>query len=150
MSFCQTAPLLPSVTQQQNVREYWWEDSASTAIPPTSTSNVVGQKNKTGGITFGATYTHLQKHLGRFAVCISLWFTGAQEFGSKMGFLLFVAEICFTSLFSFLCSESLSKILWGGKEKEEKAVWVCSVMRKAVLKSSQCGDRNLCWWHPWR
>ena len=28
----QTAPLLPSVTQQQNVIEYWWEGSTSTAI----------------------------------------------------------------------------------------------------------------------
>ena len=25
--FCQTAPLLPSVTQQQHVMEYWWEGS---------------------------------------------------------------------------------------------------------------------------
>jgi len=54
--FCQTAPLLPSVTWQQNVREYWWEDSDSTAIPPTSASDIVGQHNKIGDITFGATF----------------------------------------------------------------------------------------------
>ena len=40
------APLLPSVTQQQNRMEYWWECSASSAVTPTSTSDVVGQQNK--------------------------------------------------------------------------------------------------------
>ena len=34
MSFCQTTPLLPSVSHQQNVMEYWWEGSTSTAVPP--------------------------------------------------------------------------------------------------------------------
>ena len=34
--FCQIAPLLPSVIWQQHAMGYWWEDSASTAIPPTS------------------------------------------------------------------------------------------------------------------
>ena len=51
MSSCQSAPLLPSVTQQQNVREYWQDGSASTG---TSTSDVVGWHNKKGGITFRA------------------------------------------------------------------------------------------------
>ena len=51
--FCQTAPLLPSVTQQQNVMEYWWEDSIFTAIHP-SASAVVGYHNTIGGITSGA------------------------------------------------------------------------------------------------
>jgi len=46
------APLLPSVIQQQNVMEYWQEGSISTAVPPTSASNVMGQNNKIGGITF--------------------------------------------------------------------------------------------------
>jgi len=45
-SFCQTAPLLTSVIQWQNVTEYWWERSTSTAIPPTSTSDVVGHHRK--------------------------------------------------------------------------------------------------------
>jgi len=53
MPFCQTAPLLPSVAQQQNVMEYCWEGSASTAISPTSASDVVGQHNKIRGDTFG-------------------------------------------------------------------------------------------------
>lgn len=39
-SFSQAAPLLPSALWQQNVREYSWEDSTSTAIPPISTFNV--------------------------------------------------------------------------------------------------------------
>ena len=34
MPFCQSAPLLPSVTWQQNVMGYWWEGSTSTAVPP--------------------------------------------------------------------------------------------------------------------
>ena len=32
----------------------WWKDSSSIAIPPTSASKVVGQRNKIGGITFRA------------------------------------------------------------------------------------------------
>ena len=39
---------------QQNIMKYWWGGSASTDIPSTSTSNVVGQHDKTGGITFRA------------------------------------------------------------------------------------------------
>ena len=50
MPFCQTAPLLPSVMQQQNVREYWWEGTTSTFIPPTSTSHVLNQ-HQIGGLT---------------------------------------------------------------------------------------------------
>ena len=51
--FCQTAPLLPSVAQQQNVMKYFQEGSTSTAIPPTSASDIVGRHNKIGGITLG-------------------------------------------------------------------------------------------------
>ena len=50
--FCQTAPLLPSVTWQQHVIEYWWEGSTSTAIPPTFAFDFVGQHHKIGHITF--------------------------------------------------------------------------------------------------
>ena len=53
LPFCQTAPLQTSVTQQQHVVEYWWEGSASTARPPTYTSDVMDQYNKIGGFTFG-------------------------------------------------------------------------------------------------
>ena len=52
MPFCLTGPLLPSVTWQQNVMEYWWEGPASTAFPPTSASDAVGYYNKTGGVIF--------------------------------------------------------------------------------------------------
>jgi len=48
------ASLLPSVAWQQHVAKYWWEGSASTAIPLASSSYIVGQHNKIGGITFGA------------------------------------------------------------------------------------------------
>jgi len=52
MPFCQTAPLLSSVAQQQNLMEYWWEGSTSTAISPASASDIVGQHNKIGVINF--------------------------------------------------------------------------------------------------
>ena len=54
---CQTAPLLPSVTWQQRVMEYWFESSTSTAIPPTSTSDIAYQHCKIGGVTFRAALT---------------------------------------------------------------------------------------------
>ena len=54
MPFCQTAPLLPSATWQRRVTGCWWEGSASTAIPPTSASDLMAQRNKKGGITFEA------------------------------------------------------------------------------------------------
>ena len=52
MPFCQTAPLLPSVTWQENVMKYWQEGSATTAVPPTSTSDIMGLYNKIQGIVF--------------------------------------------------------------------------------------------------
>ena len=58
MLLCQTAPLLLSVIGQQNVTEYWWEGPTSTAVTPTSTSDIVGQHNKIGGITFGSALVH--------------------------------------------------------------------------------------------
>jgi len=42
MPFCQTAPLLPFVTLQQDAMEYWWEGSTSTAMPSASISDIVG------------------------------------------------------------------------------------------------------------
>jgi len=36
--------------------EYWWEGSTTAAIPPPSTSGVVGQHHKIGGITFRAAF----------------------------------------------------------------------------------------------
>jgi len=54
MPLCQTGPLLPSVTQQQHVTEYWWEGSTSAAIWPTSASAIMEQHNKMRDITFGA------------------------------------------------------------------------------------------------
>jgi len=35
--------------------EYWWEGSASPAIPPASASDIIGQNHKIEGITFSAT-----------------------------------------------------------------------------------------------
>ena len=61
--FCHTASLLPSVTWQQNVTEYWWEGSVSTVIPPTSASDVVGQHNKIEGITFRAALIHPESRI---------------------------------------------------------------------------------------
>ena len=52
--FCQTAPWLLSVTQQENVMGYWQKGSTSTVVPLTSASNVMSQHNKIGDIIFGA------------------------------------------------------------------------------------------------
>ena len=41
--------MLPSVTRQKNVMEYWWESSAPTAKSPTSTSDSVVQHNNMAG-----------------------------------------------------------------------------------------------------
>jgi len=41
--------------------EYWWEGSAPTAIPPTSASDVMGQHNKIGDISFEAALVICQK-----------------------------------------------------------------------------------------
>jgi hypothetical protein len=60
---CQTAPLLSSVARQQNLTEYWWEGSTSTAITTTFASDVMGQHNKIGGITFGAAYVYSSNDL---------------------------------------------------------------------------------------
>ena len=38
----------------KNIMEYRWEGSTSTAIPPTSDSDIVGQHSKIGEITFRA------------------------------------------------------------------------------------------------
>jgi len=43
-----------SKTEKKNVMKYWWEGLTSTAIPPTSISDITGQQNDTGDITFGA------------------------------------------------------------------------------------------------
>jgi len=40
---CQTAPLLLSVTQQQNIMEYWWEGSSLTTLLLASTFDAVDQ-----------------------------------------------------------------------------------------------------------
>jgi len=54
MPFSQSTSLLPSIAELLNAMEYWSEGSASTAIPPTSASDIVGQHNKIGGITSAA------------------------------------------------------------------------------------------------
>ena len=52
--------MLPSVEQQWNVTDNWQESSTPTAIPSVSASDIVGQYNKMGGITFGAALLHLK------------------------------------------------------------------------------------------
>jgi len=53
--------------------EYWREGSASVRIPPTSTSDVVGQHNKIGGITFGAAVASRETHLSMNILRMNLW-----------------------------------------------------------------------------
>jgi len=62
MPLYQTAPLLPSVTQQQNLMKRWEESSTSRAVSPTAISDVVGQ-HKIGGITFGTALLPENFHL---------------------------------------------------------------------------------------
>ena len=50
VSDCPSAAICHTAT---NVMEYYQEGSASAAISPTSTSDVVGQGSKIEGITFG-------------------------------------------------------------------------------------------------
>jgi len=57
LPFCQTAPLLPPVAQQQTVTEYSWDGSTSTVVLPTPASDVMGWHHKIGGSTFGASLT---------------------------------------------------------------------------------------------
>jgi len=72
MPFYQTALLLPSVTWQQHVMEYWWEGSTSTVKPLTSAPDVMGQHNKTGGVTFRAALIFKQRgYLMVFATDVS-------------------------------------------------------------------------------
>lgn len=52
----QAAPLLPSITLQQNVTEYFQEGSNSTVIPSAFTSDDLGQNNKIRYISFGVTF----------------------------------------------------------------------------------------------
>ena len=66
MPFYPTPPLLSPVTQQWNVMGYWWEGSASTAIPLTFASDIVRQHHKIGGIAFRAAllpYSEKSGHL---------------------------------------------------------------------------------------
>lgn len=59
MLFSQIASLLPDIAWQQNVMEYFWEGSTSTAIPPISACDITGQHNEEGGIIFAAVLTAL-------------------------------------------------------------------------------------------
>ena len=54
--FCKTVLLLPSVAQQQNVKEHWQEGSMPNAMSSTSASDVVGWHHKIGGTTFRAAF----------------------------------------------------------------------------------------------
>ena len=61
--FCQTVLLLPSVTWQQHMTEYWWEGAKPTAIPQTSSSNFMDQHKKIQGITSKATLIFFSKNI---------------------------------------------------------------------------------------
>ena len=71
MTFCQTAPLLPPVTQQQNLTESWCKGSVSTAIPPPSASVITGQNNKIRGISFRADLLYSEVFNKTSLPCIS-------------------------------------------------------------------------------
>ena len=47
-----------SFFRQESLRECWWDGSTSTAIPATSTCDIMSQHDKIGGINFGAALVH--------------------------------------------------------------------------------------------
>jgi len=72
MPLCQIAQL-PTIAWQQNLMEYWWEGSVSTAIPPISTSDIMDQPNKIGDITLGVALIILSQLYQHF-LYISLFY----------------------------------------------------------------------------
>ena len=113
-SFSHAALLLPSVSWQQNVMEYWWEGSTSIAIPPTPTSDIVGQRNKIGGITFGAALGYKMGPL-----CSYLWNTDP-EFEPCIKSQLFWNE-CFCAMYGVLHIH-LKQLTW---TNNTGTVWAC-------------------------
>lgn len=55
-------PSGPSVTQPQNLMEYWQEGWNSTAIPPKFSFVIMGQHNKIKGIINSSTLTIMKKY----------------------------------------------------------------------------------------
>jgi len=64
---CWTVPPLLSITRQHNATGYWWEGLTSAAVPPTSTSDVVGQHNQVGCVTFRAAIICVHKDIKALA-----------------------------------------------------------------------------------
>ena len=58
-------PLCCHLSHTIQCKRYWWEGTISTAISPTSASDIIGQNNEIGGSTFGAALG--QSH------CFKLW-----------------------------------------------------------------------------
>lgn len=56
----QIAPLLLSVSRQQNTMEHGWGGSVSTAVLPTSASDLMCQQNKVRDVMFGADLIDLE------------------------------------------------------------------------------------------
>ena len=86
--FYQTAPLLPSVTQQQHVTEYQWEGSTSAA------SDVECQHHEIWGITFRATPVKWQELIlfcswSSWALCFLLWFHYFKMYFKKLSSLTY-------------------------------------------------------------
>jgi len=70
LSDCPSAAICHTAT---NVMEYWWEGSTSTAVPPTSASDVVDWHHKIGGITFRAVLIHNESYLKRNRTIINFF-----------------------------------------------------------------------------
>jgi len=120
MPFCHIASLLPSVAWQQNVMKYWWEGSTSTAIPPPSASDIVGQRHKIEGITFEAALIHRgknnDKHFSLFLLLLLLHKPGIkmksklpvkateEELGSSTKLLSTSDYLCRNGLLHLLCA----------------------------------------------
>ena len=69
-----TPKVMPSIYLHDNYKrqQYWQEGSASTAIPPTPASDIVGQHNKIGGALLLHHYFWSRPRIYVFLQCIVL------------------------------------------------------------------------------
>ena len=134
--FCQTALLLPSVTQQQNLTEYWWEDSGCIAISPTSASEFMVQSNKIGGITFSAVLITTPERLD-WVSTIPIWKVRYYKDG-KLPFLYKTYNFVFINI-SVLLSVEHKQVVFVRQHRERlnRSPSCCS---ESLLSPLACGQ----------
>jgi len=139
---------------------YWWEGSTSTAIPPTFTSDVVGQHNKIGGNIFRAALAQI--------LCESLT-SDVREMEQDKSFKTIsdLKKVIWRKLFEanwevfwklcFSCLDfSFQRGMWRA-EHYEVGSQVCEHwQRGAALPGAKCPSKRKCsvlmapsWCHTW-